>query len=49
MREFAEVINRNSLEGESNTPDFVLAKYLFDCLIAYNQALVTREVKSPTP
>lgn len=36
VREFAEVINRNSLEQPSNTPDFALAEYLVQQLEAYN-------------
>lgn len=35
-RELAEVINRHNLERESNTPDFVLAEYLWDALQAHN-------------
>ena len=41
--ELAEVINRNSLENESNTPDFVLAEYLYYCLESFNWASNRRE------
>lgn len=34
IREFAQIINKHSLENDSNTPDFILAEYLFDCLIS---------------
>jgi len=34
-------INMNSAENSSNTPDFVLAKYLLNCLDAFDEA--TRE------
>lgn len=39
--ELAALINRNSLENRSNTPDFILAEYLLGCLDAYDKA--TRE------
>jgi hypothetical protein len=42
VKELAEVINRNSLENESNTPDYVLAEYLMSCLQNFNQAISTR-------
>ena len=35
-REIAKLINRESLEGESNTPDFILAEYLVQCLKLFN-------------
>ncbi len=37
-KEFASVINKHSLENASNTPDFILAKFLATCLCAYNTA-----------
>ena len=37
-----EVINRNSEENMSNTPDFILAKYLSSCLLAFNVAVNSR-------
>lgn len=33
-----EAINRCSRENASNTPDFILAQYLLDCLRAYEYA-----------
>lgn len=33
--EIREAINRNSFENGSNTPDFILATYLIDCLAAF--------------
>jgi len=42
VREFASVINRNSLENDSNTPDFILAQYLVDCLMAWNRTINVR-------
>ena len=42
-QELAELINRHSLEGESNTPDFILAEYLKNCLNAFTEASTHRE------
>lgn len=41
-KELTELLNKYSKENESNTPDFILAKYLIDCLNAYNKAEQTR-------
>ena len=38
VRQFAEVINRNSLEQGSNTPDFALAEMLVAHLEVYQKA-----------
>ncbi|MDP2270899.1 MAG: hypothetical protein Q8K32_09225 [Archangium sp.] len=35
-------INANSAENGSNTPDFILAEYLTDCLAAFDKAVVRR-------
>lgn len=37
------VINRHSAENTSNTPDFILAEYLINCLIAWNNNVIWRE------
>lgn len=42
-REFAEVINKNSLENGSDTPDYILAEYLVNCLDAFNRATKERK------
>ena len=42
VREIAEVINANSLEQDSNTPDFILAEYMIHCLEVYNSMTVIR-------
>lgn len=42
-KEFREVLNRNSRENRSNTPDFMLAKYLVKCLRAYEDGVVSRD------
>lgn len=39
---FTELINRYNLERGSDTPDNVLANYLYDCLEAYNMAVFER-------
>jgi predicted HAD superfamily Cof-like phosphohydrolase len=36
LRELESLINRHSLEGGSNTPDFVLASYLKSCLATWD-------------
>ena len=36
--DLVRLINRHSKENESNTPDFILADYLVECLAAYNSA-----------
>ena len=35
-RELAKLINAHSLENDSDTPDFILAKYLVGCLQTWN-------------
>lgn len=42
-KEIEEAINRNSAENGSNTPDFILADYLRDCLAAFDRAVKARE------
>lgn len=41
--EIRAAINRSSAENGSNTPDFILAKYLMSCLDAFNNAVNYRE------
>jgi hypothetical protein len=41
--ELAAVLNKYSAENMSNTPDFILAQYLLDCLAAFNHASIRRE------
>lgn len=38
------LINRYSMENESDTPDFILATYLMNCLDAFNLASNTRSL-----
>lgn len=44
VREFAQTINKHSLENGSDTPDFILAEYLMNCLESYNEAHRARKV-----
>ena len=41
--EIQHAINRCSAENGSNTPDFILAEYLTDCLAAFDKASRARE------
>lgn len=43
QKKLEALLNSESLENGSNTPDFVLAQYLMSCLAAYNQAVNERE------
>ena len=38
-----QVIDRNSAENGSNTPDCILARYLTACLAAFDEAVNARE------
>ena len=40
--ELEALINRHSKEGGSDTPDFILADYMADCLDAYDKAVTRR-------
>lgn len=42
-RDLDALINRHSLENESNTPDFILAQYLVGCLKVFAMAVNDRE------
>ena len=42
-RELTSLLNYHSQEQFSDTPDYILAEYLMDCLRAYNAALQKRE------
>ncbi len=43
ITELCELLNRRSMENGSDTPDFILAQYLTDCLRAWNRATKRRE------
>lgn len=40
--ELTELINKHSLENKSNTPDYILAEYLINCLDTFNKATNAR-------
>ena len=44
LKELEQLINRYSAEGESNTPDFILAQFLYACLQAWNAGVQRREL-----
>jgi len=55
-RAIAHALNCESAENGSNTPDFILARYLVACLAAFDEAVKTRGVwrygdrgESPVP
>lgn len=41
--ELEKLINRESRENGSDTPDFILADYLQDCLNSWDKAVSARE------
>lgn len=41
--ELMRLLNYHSLEGESDTPDFILATYLAQCLEVFNTTMARRE------
>ena len=42
-KKIESAINSTSAENGSDTPDFILAEYLTDCLAAYDKAVTARE------
>lgn len=53
-KKLQSLINEVSKENGSDTPDFILAEYLNDCLVAFDRAVVARErwygrLTSPCP
>jgi len=42
-RELERLINKHSMENGSNTPDFILADYLVECLQSFDKILQVRE------
>lgn len=43
QKELEHLINQYSMEGNSDTPDFILAEYLVDCLKIWNTHIQKRE------
>ena len=44
LAKLESLINEESRENDSNTPDFILAKFLLDCLCSFELASNKREV-----
>lgn len=42
-KELEELINKYSIENRSDTPDYILAEYMFTCLLAYQNAVKARD------
>lgn len=42
--ELEQIINKHSVENGSNTPDFILADYMHDCLKAFDNATKRRDL-----
>ena len=42
VSELTYLINSQSIENGSDTPDFILAEYLIDCLVGYEKAIAAR-------
>lgn len=42
-KEIEQAINKCSMENGSNTPDFILAEYLIDCLWIFDKTVNKRE------
>ncbi len=42
-KELESLLNRFSQENDSNTPDFILARYLVNCLFAWKEGITQRE------
>ncbi len=40
--DITDLLNRHSAENRSDTPDFILAQFLLDCLHAFDHATVER-------
>ena len=43
QEKLAAILNAESRENESNTPDFILAEYMLSCLEAYEKATKRRD------
>ena len=41
-KDLEHLINKHSLENGSNTPDFIIARYLRKCLEAYDEAATAK-------
>ena len=51
-KKLASLINAQSMENGSDTPDYMLAEFLFDCLVAFDKTVRRRETwygRGPQP
>jgi hypothetical protein len=42
-KDVAALLNRHNFDTYSNTPDFILAEYLTDCLLSYGSSVKNRD------
>lgn len=42
-KELGQLINKHSIENESDTPDFILASYLRKCLTIFGSIVLARD------
>jgi len=42
-KELRELVNKHSIENGSDTPDFILAQYMFSCLSNYQNTVKARD------
>lgn len=42
-KEFANIINKHSLENKNGTPDFIIGEYLVRCFRSFETAVQDRE------
>lgn len=45
VTELSQIINKHSLENETNTPDFILGQMLYDCLALYDKIMKGQDKK----
>lgn len=43
QEELTALLNKHSIENESDTPDWILANYIAGCLNAWNQSIHSRD------
>jgi hypothetical protein len=43
IKELEALINKHSVENESDTPDWILAKYIAGCLNTWNETVAARD------
>jgi len=44
MKDLEKLINKHCIENKSDTPDFILAKYLTQCLNSFNYITKERDL-----